>query len=167
MAYTRQTMTPVSMNQYAFSGATPVGAVAPAAGCDYAGANTTFTAWGSLPNPNSLGVQYANNGSQWLWFYNGATASAAYILIGQKAGGIVQLFSQETVVIPATSYGFLGPYSPSQMNQGDISQFSGAGTPGGLAPGGVIGATGQGLTCIDFLNTTTLAVRLYQTGTVT
>ena len=169
MVNVRQTVTPVSMNQYAFAGATPVGAVAPAAGCDYAGANTTFTAWGSLPafaGGPVLGVQYANNGSQWLWYYNGATATAAYILIGQKAGGIVQLYSQETVTIAATSYGFLGPYSPSAFNQGDIAQFGGTGG-GGAAPGGVIGAAGQGLTCIDFLNTTTLAVRLYQTGTVT
>jgi hypothetical protein len=166
MAATRQTMTPVSMNQFAFSGATPIGAVAPAAGCDYAATNTTFTVWGSLPVASSLGIQYANNGSQWLWFYNGATPTTAYVLIGQKAGGIVQVYTQEPVTIAATSYGFLGPYSPAAFNQPDIAQFGGTGG-GGAAPGGAIGATGQGLTCIDFLNTTTLSVRLYQTGTVT
>jgi hypothetical protein len=164
MAATRQLMTPFNMNQFPFTGALPIGAVAPAAGCDYAATNTTFTVWASLPAPSSLGIQYANNGSQWLWYYNGATATAANILIGAKSG-IVQLYSQETVTIAATSYGYLGPYSPSQMNQTDISQF--AGGFGGTAPGGAIGAGGLGLTCIDFTNTTTLAVRLYQTGTVT
>jgi hypothetical protein len=68
-------------------------------------------------------------------------------------------------VIAATSYFYLGPFSPAQFNQPNIAQFA-AGTSGGTAPGGAILAAGQGLTCIDFLNTTTLAVRLYQTGTV-
>jgi hypothetical protein len=167
MALIRQTMTPVSMNQFAFSGATPIGAVAPAAGCDYAGTNTAFTAWGSLPNVSSAGIQYANNGSQWLWGYCGATTTTAYVLIGQEsAGGIAQLYTQYSVVIAATSYFFLGPFSPAQFNQPNIAQFA-AGTSGGTSPGGAILAAGQGLTCIDFLNTTTLAVRLYQTGTVT
>jgi hypothetical protein len=64
MAATRQTMTPVNMNGFSLAGTGIVGAVAPAAGCDYAGSNTTFTAWASLPNPSSLGIQYVNNGSQ-------------------------------------------------------------------------------------------------------
>jgi hypothetical protein len=170
MAATRQLMTPVSMNQFAFSGATAIGAVAPTAGCDYAGSNTAFTAWGSLPAPSSLGIQYANNGSQWLWGYNGATPSAAYVLIGQESGGgVAQVYTQYTITLPASGYFYLGPYSPAQFSQPNISQFAAATTGGGTsgAPGGAIGAGGQGLTCIDFLNTTTVAVRLYQTGTVT
>lgn len=165
MAATRQTMTPVSMNQFAFTGNTAIGAVAPAAGCDSGGTNTSFTAWASLPAPNSLGIQYLNNGSQWLWGYNGATGSTAYVLIGAKAGGLVQVYTQYSIVLPTTGYFFLGPFSPANFNQQDSSQF--AGGAGGTAPGGVIGAAAVGFTCIDFLNTTTVAVRLYQTTTVT
>jgi hypothetical protein len=164
MAATRQLMVPVNMNQ-PLAGSIPIGAVAPAAGCDNAGTNTTFTAWASLPAPNSLGIMYANNGSQWLWYYNGTGAVTASILIGAKSAGIVQVYSQEQVTIGATTYGYLGPFSPSAYNQGDINQFGGTGG-GGAAPGGVIGAAGQGLTCIDFSSTTNLAVRLYQTATV-
>ena len=43
--------------------------------------------------------------------------------------------------------------------------MSGTGN-GGAAPGGAIGTGGIGMTCIDFLNTTNIAVRLYQMGTV-
>ena len=164
MAFTRQTMTPVSMNQFAFSGVTPIGAVAPAAGADYAGTNTTFTAWGSLPVVSSSGIQYVNNGSQWLWYYNGTGSVTASVLIGAKAGGLVQLYSQYAVTIAATTYGFLGPFSPAAFNQQDATQF--AGGAGGTAPGGVIGVGGIGMTCIDFSSTTNLAVRLYQCGTV-
>ena len=167
MTVIRQTMTPVSMNQFALTGGgtQPIGAVAPTAGCDAAGSNTAFTAWGSLSPTSPFGIQYVNNGSQWLWYYNGATPTSAYILIGQKAGGLVEPYTQYTVVLGATSYGFLGPFSPAQFNQQDSSQFlSGA---GGVSPGGAILAAGLGMTCIDFLNTTTLAVRLYQCGTVT
>lgn len=172
MTASRQTMTPVSMNQFAFTGGgtVPVGAVAPSAGCDAAGSNTAFTAWASLTPASPAGVQYANNGSQWLWYYNGATATSAYILIGQESGGgVAQVYTQYTIVLGASSYGYLGPYSPAQFNQPNISQFAAATTGGGTsgAPGGAVTTAGQGLTCIDFLNTTTLAVRLYQTGTVT
>jgi len=160
MAATRQTMAAVSLNQFAFSGATAIGAVAPAAGCDYAASNTTFTAWGSLPAANSLGIQYANNGTQFLWGYNGVTTSTAYVLIGAKSGGIVQVYTQYSIVLPTSGYFYLGPYSPVQFNQEDSAQFGAA--PGGVAPGGAIGAAGVGFTCIDFLNTTTVAVRLYQ-----
>ena len=46
MATSRVTMTPVSMNQFAQTGTTPIGAVAPGAGIDAAGTNTAFgTAW--------------------------------------------------------------------------------------------------------------------------
>ena len=176
MAVTRQTMTPVSMNQFAFTGGgtAPLGAVAPSPGCDYAGGNTAFTSWATTPESvggtiTVLGIQYVNNGSQFLWYYNGATATTAYILIGVKAGGISQLYTQYSIVLGTTSYGYLGPFSPASFNQQDGSQFAGDG--GGTAPGGLItpatGASGVGLTCIDFLNTTTLAVRLYQMGTVT
>jgi hypothetical protein len=160
MATTRQTMTPVSMNQFSFTGSTPIGAVAPTAGCDYAGTNSAFTAWGSLPTANSNGIQFLNNGTQWLWGYYGASGTTAYVLIGAKSGGIVQVYTQYSVTLAASSYFYLGPFSPAQFNQQDSAQF--AGGAGGTAPGGVIGAGAVGFTCIDFLATTALAVRLYQ-----
>ena len=166
MAATRQLMTPVNLNLTAFAGNVAIGAVAPGAGCDYAAAGgSTFTAWASLPNPSSLGIMYYNTGSQWLWGYNGATPASAYVLIGQKAGGLAVSYLEYTVALPTSGYFYLGAFSPSQFNQQDISQFAGGG--GGTAPGGVIGAAGQGLTCIDFSVTTTVAVRLYQSTDVT
>jgi hypothetical protein len=176
MVNVRQTMTPVNMNQYTFTGGgtAPIGAVAPTAGCDYAGTNTTFTTWATLPATTGgftvAGIQFVNNGSQFLWYYNGAAAVNASILIGVKAGGLVQLYSQEQVTLGTTSYGFIGPLSPASFNQLDSSQFSGTGA-GGVAPGGIIAGqnaatNGLGLTCIDFSAVTNLAVRLYQCGTV-
>jgi hypothetical protein len=162
VATSRVTLTPVSMNQFSFAGTAPIGAVAPATGIDAAGANgATFgTAW-----PGALaGVNYLNNGTQWLWGYNGATACSAYVLIGQKAAGQAEIYTAYTVVLPTTGYFFLGPFSPQQFNQTDASQF--AGGSGGAAPGGVIGQSAVGYTCIDFSATGTLAVRLYQMNTV-
>ena len=175
MVNVRQTMTPVSMNQFAFTGGgtQPVGAVAPTAGADYAGGNTAFTTWATLPATTGGftvgGIQYVNNGSQFLWYYNGAAAVNAFVLIGTKSGGLVQVYTQYTIALGTTSYGFLGPFSPASFNQGDSTQFlSGA---GGVSPGGVIGGqnaatNGLGMTCIDFSVVTNLAVRLYQLGTV-
>jgi hypothetical protein len=148
------------LNQFAFSGATPIGAVAPSAGCDYAGSNTTFTAWGSLPQVSASGIQYINNGTQFLWGYTGTSGTSAYVLIGAKAGGIVQVYTQYTITLAATSYWYLGPYSPAQFNQQDSAQFGAA--PGGVAPGGTITTGGVGFTCIDFLATTNVSCRLYQ-----
>jgi hypothetical protein len=163
MATSRVTMTPVSMNQFAFSGVTAIGAVAPATGIDAVGGNTAFaTAW-----PGTLaGIQYVNNGSQWLWGYNGATPCNAYVLVGQKSGGLVQVYTQYTIALPTTGYFFLGPFSPAAYNQQDASQFASVAGGGGIAPGGVIGTAAIGMTCIDFSATTTVAVRLYQCGTV-
>jgi len=160
MATSRITMTPVSQNTYAFAGNQAIGAVAPATGVDGVGSNTAFaTAW-----PGALaGVSYLNNGSQWLWGYNGATPCSAYILIGQKAAGLVEPYTAYTIALPTSGYFFLGPFSPQQYNQTDNSQF--AGGAGGTAPGGVIGAS-VGYTCVDFSATTTVAVRLYQLTTV-
>ena len=159
MATSRVTMTPVSINQFALS--TPpsaIGAVAPGTGIDAAGANGALfaTAWPG-----------AAAGSQFLWGYNGATACSAYVLIGQKAGGQVEPYTTYTIVLPTTGYFWIGPVSPSQYTQQDASQFvSGTGN-GGIAPGGQILTTGVGFTCIDFSATGTVAVRLYQCGTVT
>jgi hypothetical protein len=164
MATSRVSMTPFSLNSTAFSGVTPIGAVAPAAGIDAvaAGGATFGTAWPGI----LAGVNYLNTGSQFLWGYNGANACTAYVLIGQKAGGIVEPYTAYSIALPTSGYFYLGPFSPQQFNQQDASQF--AGGAGGIAPGGQILQSGVGYTCIDFSATTasTVALRLYQLLTV-
>jgi hypothetical protein len=128
-----------------------------AVGCDATGTGTAFASWSSLGSP--LGVQWINNGYSFLVVTNGATATAADILVGRKSGGgLLPVFNAETVIIGAspTLPIWLGPYSVQDFTQQDASQYS------GTAPGGVIGTTGTGMTCVDFTNTTTLTVRLYQ-----
>jgi hypothetical protein len=164
----RVLMTPVVINNFAISGSSPgiIGAVAPSAGIDATGSNTAFaTAWPGI----QAGINYVNNGSQFLWGYNGANACTAYVLIGQKAGGQVQIYTTYSITLPVSGYFVIPPLSPVQYNQQDSSQFvSGTGN-GGAAPGGQILTTGIGTTCIDFNATTasTVAVRLYQMATVT
>jgi hypothetical protein len=129
-----------------------------AVGCDATGTGTAFASWSSLGSP--LGVQWINNGYSFLVVTNGATATAADILVGRKSGGgLLPVFNAETVIIGAspTLPIWLGPYSVQDFTQQDASQYASA-----LSPAGVIGTTGVGMTCVDFTNTTTLTVRLYQ-----
>ena len=127
-----------------------------AVGCDATGTGTAFASWSSLGSP--LGVQWINNGYSFLVVSNGATATAANILIGRKGGaGTLAAYATESVTIAASTTlpVWLGPYSVQDMTQQDSSQY-------GSAPGGAIGTTGVGKVCVDFTNTTTLTVRLYQ-----
>jgi len=146
----RQTISPVNFNAAATTGGSLPSA--PSAGIDAAGAGgTTFgTAWTGLE-----GVQFVNNGEIILWYYNGATSCNAYILIGQKAAGVVPTYTTFTVALATTGYGWLGPFSPAGFDQQDSTAHS-------AAPGGVIGTSGVGLCCVDFSATTTLSVRAYQ-----
>lgn len=150
---TRITLQPVNLNASALAGGTfPV---APGAGIDAAGTGgTTFaTTWASGPYQ---GVQYVNNGQIILWYYNNTTSCVVSILIGQKAGGVVPLFSTYQVTLPGSAqYGWLGPFSAQQFTQSDATVHSGA-------PGGAVGTTGVGMTCVDFATTTNLALRAYQ-----
>jgi hypothetical protein len=131
-----------------------------AAGVDPGGATSDgsnfLTAWpqGALAG---AGVQFPNLGTglTYLMCYLGANACTASYLVGQKYGGDVFPFTQEQQVLTINSFNRLGPFSPNKYNQTDITQFA-------SAPGGVIGASGQGLTCIDFSNCSTLLVRAYQ-----
>lgn len=118
-----------------------------------AGQNAIATGW----NGAATGVQFANQGTgqTYLWFYNGATACTAYYLVGQKAGGDVFPYTQESITLPTNQQGWLGPWSPAKYGQPDTTQF-------GSAPGGTIGTAGQSLTCVDFTAVNTLVVRLYQ-----
>jgi hypothetical protein len=148
----RVTLSPVVINSLS-SGSILAGS---AVGCDATGTGTGFATWASLGSPG--GVQYVNSGYQFLVVSNGATATAADILVGRKAGGGLEpAYSAEQVTIPASTTLplWLGPYSVQDFTQADSSQYSGA-------PGGAIGVSGVGMTCIDFTNTTTLTVRLYQ-----
>lgn len=147
----RQLIQPVNFNAAATTGGT-FNTTAPSPGIDVTGAGNAFaTAWTGIN-----GVMFANNGEIILWYYNGATACNAYILIGQKAAGNVPLFSTITVTLNTSGYGWLGPFSPQGFNQQDSSVHSGA-------PGGAIGTSGVGLCCVDVTAATpTLAVRAYQ-----
>lgn len=123
-------------------------------GLDAAGSGGTAfaSAW---PILTGTGVQFQNNGLTWLWYYNGATACTASILIGQKVQGDVFPFAQDQATLVTNGSGWLGPFSAAKYNQVDASQF-------GSAPGGVIGTAGVGLTCVDFSATGSLSVRLMQ-----
>jgi hypothetical protein len=148
----RVTITPVTLSNLS-SGTILAGS---AVGCDATGTGTGFASWASLGSP--LGVQFQNNGTQFLVVTNGATVTAADILIGRKAGaGVLPAFGTETVAIAASPALplWLGPWSVQDFTQQDSTQY-------GSAPGGAIGASGVGMTCVDFTNTTTLTVRLYQ-----
>lgn len=129
-----------------------------AAGLTAGNQNAIASAW----NGAATGVQWSNagTGQTWLWYYNGATACTAYQLVGEKTGSDVMPYTQETITLATASQGWLGPFSPQKYNQPDSSQFS-------SAPGGVIGSSGQGLTCVDFSAVNTLVVRLYQLIPVT
>lgn len=119
----RVTLVPVNFSQAGITFPT-----APAATAD-------GTTWGA-----NTGVAFANNGQMVLWYYNGATPTAANLLIGKQVEG--QAYPATTLqrTIAATSYGAIGPLSAGDFTQPD----------------------GTGLTAIDFTNTTTLFVRLYQ-----
>ena len=128
-------------------------------GVDATGTGNAFVSWASVGSP--LGVQFVNNGTQFLLVTNGATPTAANVLVGRKGGGPGGLpaFNQAatTITIGAsvTVPLIIGPFSVQDFTQTDSTQY-------GSAPGGVIGAGGVGYTCIDFTNTTTLTVRLCQ-----
>lgn len=163
----RVLMTPVVINNFPLSGSSPgaIGAVAPTAGIDAAGSNTAFaTAWPGI----QAGVNYVGNGSQFLWGYNGANACTAYVLIGQKAGGQVQVYTTYSITLPVSGYFVIPNLSPSQYTQQDASQFAAGTGNGGAAPGGQILTSGVGTICVDFNATTasTVALRLYQLTTV-
>jgi hypothetical protein len=144
----RTTVLPVNMALSIGSGGTFPSA--PSTGIDAAGVGTTFaTAWAGA----ATGIQFVNTGNVWIWYYNGATACTAYLLVGQKAGGDVITYTTESLTLNTSGYGFIPPMSPSKYNQTDSTQFT-------SAPGGVIGTAAVGLTCVDFSATGTLAVRL-------
>lgn len=152
----RLSIVPVSMNQFSLAATPGAFATTPATGVDAAGSNSAFaTAWSGAAS----GLQFQNNGLVWLWIYNGVTACTAYALVGQKAEGQVLPYTTYSYTLPTSGYCWLGPWDPT-FNQQDQNQFNGG--SGGASPGGLIGAGGQGLMCVDFSVTTTVAARAYQ-----
>jgi hypothetical protein len=164
MVATRCPISPVNLNSSALAAAMATFPIStPTVGIDAAG--TGGTAFATAWSTTYAGVQFVNNGSMFLYVYCGATTTSAYHLIGQKAGGQVQPYTTYTTTIGASSAGWLGPWSVQQYTQTDGAQFASGSGDGGASPGGLISAatpSGVGYTCIDFLNTTTLSVRLYQ-----
>lgn len=160
----RQLVQPVLLNAV---GLTSVGSfpTAPSAGIDAAGTggSSFATPWTGLQ-----GIEFVNNGMCIVWFYCGATpAGVVNILQGEKVAGQLPPAATFGGTIPATTYGWIPPLSPSAFNQQDQNAFSGSSAPGGVSLGGGVGSGGQGLTCIDFTTTTTLSVRVYQLNPVT
>ena len=125
------------------------------AGYDTGSPGGTITAWSS-----ALGVLIPNNGQVILGWASGATAPGnAQVLIGKiVAGSFVVDATAEEYSIPATSQGWLGPWSPATYNQVN---------PAGVTYTGAINTTAltsaaQGCVVVDFTTTTTLTVRAYQ-----
>jgi hypothetical protein len=145
----RVTIAPVNLNS---SQLTPgLWLVAGTFGYDTGSPGGTLTAWST-----NNGIQFANNGLIIVAFACGATPSSAQVLVGRKGGaGLLPAFTAEAVTIAASTTGWMGPFSVADYTQTDATQYSGS-------TGGVIGAAGVGLTCIDFTVTTTLSIRLYQ-----
>lgn len=151
----RVTIQPIPLN-IPIGGA--LGAFIPAGsvGYDTGSPGGSFTAWGG-----AQGIQFQNNGLVFVALVNGASASVAQLLVGQKDAGVNLLAATfQTTIAASSPPSWLPPLSPQTFNQPDASAFSGQ-------PAGAIGVSGQGLTCIDFTVTTTLGVRLYQLIPVT
>lgn len=129
-----------------------------ASGVDAAGAGGAN--FGAGWNGAATGVQFVNNGLVMLWYYNGGTACNAYALVGSKAGGQVPAYTDDQATLLSPGTGWLGPWNAAQYNQQDASQF--AGGSGGASPGGIIGAGGVGLMCVDFSAVNSLVVRAMQ-----
>jgi len=159
----RITVAPVAQNVFAVSG-NPMLIAAPSAGVDAAGAGGTnfATAWGA-----NSGIQFINNGSIMLYFWNGAASSAMRILVGRKVAGQLPIFSYNDITIAANSSAMFGPWSVLDYTQQDAAAYGGTTAPGGNNPNGAIGAAGVGFMCIDFTVITNLSVRLIQSTDVT
>ena len=135
-----------------------------AAGVDAVGSGTAFgTAW-----PGTIsGVIIPNqgNGQVWLYWLSGtAGAGITQVLVGQVAGGTgaVLAATVEQLTLPATSSGWLGPWSPATYNQVAPTTV----TYGGLINATALTSAAQFCVVVDFTVTTNLCVRAYQNQVV-
>jgi hypothetical protein len=123
---------------------------------------TTVTAWGG----NNVILVPNTSGNTFIWYYCGATlAGIAQVLVGQVIAGQA-LPAVTAITIPATSSGWLGPFSPATYNIDNVSvvplNSTIAGTPT------ITTWPNVGLNCyaVAFTTTTTLLVRAYTMSSV-
>jgi hypothetical protein len=149
-------------------GGTTVATFAPyvSAGVDAVGAGgTTFgTSW---PGGGGGGVVIPNqgNGAVWLYWVSGAAgAGITQVLVGQQAASTGQVLpaTTEQMTLPATSSGWLGPWSPATYNQSAPTVV----TYTGLINATALTLAAQGCVVIDFTTVTNLCVRAYQNTVV-
>lgn len=118
---------------------------------------TTITAWSG----NNVVLVPNTSGNTFLWYYCGATlAGIAQVLVGQVIAGQA-LPATTAITIPATSSGWLGPFSPVTYNIDNINVVPLNSTIAG-APTITTWPTAA-LNCyaVAFTTTTTLLVRAY------
>lgn len=136
-----------------------------APGVDAVGSGTGFaTAW---PGGGGGGVVIPNqgNGAIWLYWLSGTSgAGVTQVLVGQMAGNTGQVLAGtvEQMTLPATSSGYLGPWSPVTYNQAAPTVVTYASPINATA----LTAAAQGCVVIDFTTVTNLCVRAYQNITV-
>ena len=152
----RVTCQPLLFNSSQLSGTFP-----PASSPGYDSGSGTITAWGS-----NQGVMIPNNGEVVLYWASGtAGAGVTQVFIGDLIGntGQVAPATDEQVTLPATSSGWLGPWSPALYNQ----QAPTAVTYAGAINTTALVAAAQGCVVSDFTTTTNFVVRAYQLVPVT
>ena len=117
-------------------------------------AGTGFaTAW---PGGGGGGVVIPNqgNGAIWLYWLSGTSrAGITQVLVGQMAGstGAVLAATVEQMTLPATSSGYLGPWSPVTYNQAAPTVVTYASPINATA----LTAAAQGCVVIDFTTSPT------------
>jgi hypothetical protein len=149
----RVTIQPIPFNSTPLTGTFPT---APSAGYDLGSPGGSFTAWST-----TLGVMIPNPGNTILWYWCGATLAGAFqVLVGDLIGNTGQVASAtlEAGTIPASTTGWLGPWSPATYNQQSPTNVTYAAAINTQA----LVAAAQGSVVVDFTTTTTLSVRAYQ-----
>ena len=147
---TRVTCLPIPFNLAPLAGTFPLAATP---GYD-AGSPSAITAWGAIQ-----GVRVPNNGQVMLFWASGAAgAGVTQVLVGDPIGntGAFGPATTEQQTLPATSSGWLGPWSPATYNIQQVGNtFSGA------INSQVTVAADVGCVLIDFTTVTNLVVRAY------
>ena len=118
---------------------------------------TSVTAWGG----NNVVLVPNSSGNTFLWYYCGATlAGIAQVLVGQVLAGQA-LPAVTAITIPATSSGWLGPFSPATYNVSNVNVVPLNSTIAGAPTITTWPTAGLGCYAVAFTTTTTLLVRAY------
>jgi len=118
---------------------------------------TSVTAWGG----NNVVLVPNSSGNVILWYYCGATlAGIAQVLVGQVLAGQA-LPAVTAITIPATSSGWLGPFSPATYNVSNVNVVPLNSTIAGAPTITTWPTAGLGCYAVAFTTTTTLLVRAY------